>query len=115
MWGSFLGLFPASGINPVRELRNHLTSIGGSFLVLIALNGLIGQVSRTEVLTICIALPLTLFTAPLTRFKFRRMFAHFRWWGESVIIVGSGRQARLVFEFLGATCDLVSICRKKTG
>jgi FlaA1/EpsC-like NDP-sugar epimerase len=68
--------------------------------VLIALNGLIGQVSRTEVLTICIALPLTLFTAPLTRFKFRRMFAHFRWWGESVIIVGSGRQARLVFEFL---------------
>jgi hypothetical protein len=23
MWGSFLGLFPASGINPVRELRNH--------------------------------------------------------------------------------------------
>ena len=146
MWGSFLGLFPASGINPVRELRNHLTSIGGSFLVLIALNGLIGEVSRIEVLTICIALPLTLFIAPLTRFTFRRMFAHFRWWGESVIIVGSGRQTRLVFEFLerqpqrglkplgivdsdpnaywlsdqsepleflGTTCDLVSICRQK--
>ncbi len=146
MLGSFLGLFPASGINPVRELRNQLHSIGGSFLVLIALNGLVGQVSRIEVLTICIALPLTLFVAPLTRFTIRRAFAPFRWWGESVIIVGGGRQARLVFEFLeqqpqrglkplgvvdsdpnaywlsdqsepleflGATRDLVSICRQK--
>ncbi len=146
MLGNFLGLFPASGINPVRELRNQVTSIGGSFLVLIALNGLVGEVSRIEVLTICIALPLTLFLAPLTRFTSRRMFASFRWWGESVIIVGSGRQARLVFdflerqpqrglkplgivdsdpnaywlseqsepfEFLGATSDLVAICRQK--
>ena len=100
MWGSFLGLFPASGINPVRELRNQLTSVGGSFLVLIALNGLVGEVAKIEVLTISIALPLTLFFAPLARFTSRRMFARFRWWGESVIIVGSGRQARLVYEFL---------------
>ena len=100
MWGSFLGLFPASGINPVRELRNQLTSVGGSFLVLIALNGLVGEVSTNEVLTISLALPLTLFLAPLARFTFRRMFARFRWWGESVIIVGSGRQAGLVFDFL---------------
>ena len=98
--GSFLGLFPASGINPVRELRNQLASLGGSFLVLIALNGLIGIVSRIEVLTICIALPLTIFIAPLTRFTIRRMFARFTWWGESVIIVGSGRQSRLVYDFL---------------
>ncbi len=100
MWGSFLGLFPASGINPVRELRNQLTSVGGSFLVLIALNGLVGEVSNNEVLTICLAFPLTLFFAPLARFTSRRMFARFRWWGERVIIVGSGRQARLVYDFL---------------
>jgi len=100
MWGSFLGLFPASGINPVRELRNQLTSIGGSFLVLIALNGLVGEVSRIEALTICMALPLALFFAPLVRFTVRRLFAPFWWWGENVIVVGGGRQARLVYEFL---------------
>ena len=53
--GSVLGLFPASGINPVREMRNQITSISGSFLVLIALNGLIGVVTRNEVVTMLLA------------------------------------------------------------
>lgn len=100
MLGTFLGLFPASGMNPVRELRNQLTSISGSFLVLIALNGLVGEVSRNEILTIAMALPLSLFVAPLVRFSARKLFAPFRWWGERVIVVGSGQQGRLVYEFL---------------
>ena len=98
--GSFLGLFPASGTNPVRELRDQLTSIGGSFLMLIALNGLVGEVTRNEVIAISIAFPLTFFGAPVSRFSMRRICAPFRWWGERVIVIGSSQHGRMVCEFL---------------
>ncbi len=100
MLGSFLGLFPASGINPVCELRNQLTSISGSFLVLVALNGLVGEVTTNEVVTIFVAFPLVLVAGPSSRFSARRACARCRWWGERVIIVGNGRQGKLVYEFL---------------
>lgn len=98
--GSFLNLFPASGINPVRELRNQLTSIGGSFLVLIALNGLIGEISPHEGPTFGVALLLSVLIAPSARFSARKVFGPLRWWGERVIVVGNGRQGQLVLEFL---------------
>jgi Undecaprenyl-phosphate galactose phosphotransferase WbaP len=98
--GSFLGLFPASGMNPVCELRKQLTSIGGSFLLLIALNGIIGEVSDKEILTMAIAFPMALLVAPVARFSTRTIFCQFQWWGEKVIIVGSGLQGRHVYEFL---------------
>jgi Undecaprenyl-phosphate galactose phosphotransferase WbaP len=100
MLGSFLGLFPASGINPVCELRNQITSISGSFLVLVALNGLVGEVTTNEEITIGLAFPLILIAGPCLRFAARRAFARARWWGEKVIIVGNGRQGKLVYEFL---------------
>ena len=100
MLGSVLGLFPASGINPVRELRNQITAISGSFLVLIALNGLLGVVTTNEVLTIVMAFPLVLIVGPSSRFTARRACARSRWWGERVIILGSGRQGKLVHQFL---------------
>ncbi len=98
--GGALGLFPASGINPVCELRNQLTSIGGSFLTVIALNGLVGEFTFNEVVTVIVAFPLSLVLAPAARFLTRKLCARRRWWGEKVIIVGSGQQGRLVYEFL---------------
>ncbi len=100
MVGRFLGLFPASGINPVCELRNQLTSIGASFVLLVTLNGLVGQVTRNELLAIGIAFPLTILVAPASRFCTRRICAPFSWWGEKVVVVGSGAQGRHVYEFL---------------
>ncbi len=100
MLGSFLGLFPASGMNPVCELRGQISSISGAFLVLIALNGLLGVVTTNEVLTIFLAFPLTLIAGPCSRFAARRACARSRWWGERVIILGNGRQGKLVYEFL---------------
>ena len=98
--GSFNELFPASGMNPVRELRNQLTSIAAAFLVLVALNGLAGKVTRDEVLTIVMAFPMTFLAAPVSRFCTRKICAPFRWWGEKVIIVGSTQQGMLVYKFL---------------
>ena len=100
MLGSFLGLFPASGINPVCELRDQISSISGSFLVLVALNGLVGVVTTNEVVTIFVAFPFILIAGPCLRFAARRACAKSRWWGEKVIIVGNGRQGKLVYEFL---------------
>ena len=98
--GSFLGLFPASGFNPVRELRCQISSISAAFLLLVALNGLIGQVARNEVLTILIAFPMTVAIAPPARFCTRKIVSQFRWWGEKVIIVGSSPQGRSIYQFL---------------
>jgi Undecaprenyl-phosphate galactose phosphotransferase WbaP len=98
--GTFLGLFPASGINPVRELRSQLSSIGGSFLLLVTLNGLVGEVTKIELLVIAIAYPLTVLAGPIARFGVRRICGSFTWWGENVIIVGGGEQGRHVHQFL---------------
>ena len=98
--GSFLGLFPASGMNPVRELRSQVSSICVSFLLLIALNGLVGQVARNEVLTIMMAFPMTVAIAPPARFCARRFASQFNWWGENVIIIGMSQQGRSVYQFL---------------
>lgn len=98
--GTFLGLFPASGMNPVRELRSQISSISISFVLLVALNGLVGEVTRNEILTILFAFPLCVAIAPPSRFCTRKIAAQFAWWGEKVIIVGQGRQAVSVYQFL---------------
>ena len=98
--GTFLGLFPASGMNPVRELRSQVTSICVSFVLLVALNGLIGKVTRNEVLTIVMAFPMTVVVAPPARFCTRKIASQFNWWGEKVIIIGMSQQGQSVYQFL---------------
>ena len=98
--GTFLGLFPASGMNPVRELRSQISSICVSFVLLIALNGLVGQVTRNEIMTIIFAFPITIAIAPPARFSTRKIVSGCRWWGEKVIIVGMNEQARSIYRFM---------------
>jgi len=103
--GSMLELFPASGMNPVRELRNQLTSLSAAFVLLIALNGLLGQVTGDEFMIIAVAFPASFLAAPLFRHGARRICAPLSWWGERVIIVGNTAQALLVYKFLeGQRC-----------
>lgn len=98
--GSFLGLFPASGANPVSELRQQLTSMGISLVLLVAVNGLVGIVSRQEVLTILLTLFPIAFIAPVARFSMRRICANFQWWGEPTIVLGASAQGRAIYRFL---------------
>ncbi|MEJ7591892.1 MAG: undecaprenyl-phosphate galactose phosphotransferase WbaP [Planctomycetaceae bacterium] len=98
--GTFLGLFPASGMNPVRELRSQVSSICISFVLLVALNGLIGIVTRNEVLTIVMAFPMAVAIAPPARFCTRKFASQFNWWGENVIIIGMNQQGQSVYQFL---------------
>ncbi len=98
--GTFLGLFPASGMNPVRELRSQVTSICVAFLLLIGLNGLVGQVTTNEILTIIMAFPMTVAVAPPARFCTRKIASNFRWWGEKVVIIGVSEQGQSIYQFL---------------
>lgn len=98
--GSPKRLFTATGINPVCELRNLIHAITGSFVIVIALNGLVGEVTRDEIITIGLAFPMTALFAPLARHCMRRFCARQNWWGEKVIIAGSGPQSAAVYEFL---------------
>lgn len=98
--GTFLGLFPASGMNPVRELRSQVSSICVSYVLLVALNGLVGQVTGNEILTMMMAIPMTVAVAPPARFCTRKIASSFSWWGETVIIIGVNQQGRSIYQFL---------------
>ena len=94
------GLYPASGMNPVCELRNQVLSIFGAGILVIVLNALVGEFTRNELVALCIAVPGTSVTGPLLRFGVRRVVSRFSWWGEKVVVVGESRQASRIYRFL---------------
>ncbi|MCA9048265.1 MAG: undecaprenyl-phosphate galactose phosphotransferase WbaP [Planctomycetaceae bacterium] len=96
----FLKLYPASGANPVRELRDQCRCVIAAFLIMFALNGLAGEVTSNEVVASIIAFPLAILLLPVSRFAARRLCAPCRWWGEHVVVIGSGPHAQAVFRFL---------------
>jgi Undecaprenyl-phosphate galactose phosphotransferase WbaP len=98
--GSPKRLFSASGINPVCELRNLIHAITGSFVIVVVLNGLLGEVTRNEIITIALAYPAAVLFAPVVRYLVRRICSGQEWWGEKAIIVGSGPQAAAVYRYL---------------
>lgn len=101
--GQFRGLFPASGMNPVCELRGQISSIAGAFLILFAFNGIVDQpdkTTETATVTMVLAFLMAVLVAPVSRFCTRRMFAPLAWWGEKVIVVGSGQYGQSVYQFL---------------
>lgn len=98
--GSPKRLFSASGINPVCELRNLIHAISGSFVIVVVLNGLLGELTRNEIITVAIAYPMAVLFAPIVRHCVRRACSGREWWGEKAIIVGSGPQAAAVFRYL---------------
>ena len=100
MIGRFIGLFPGSNMNPVCELRNQVCSIGAAFVFLIAINGLVGEVTLNEVLSILIAFPICLLIAPPARFCMRKIMAPVQWWGEKVIVLGNFQQVVSIYKFL---------------
>jgi Undecaprenyl-phosphate galactose phosphotransferase WbaP len=97
---AYTGLLPAAGMNPVCELRHQIQSIAGAFLLLLLLNGVLGAVTLNEVITMSLAFPMAVVLGPLARFGMRRLCSQASWWGEKVMIVGSYRHGRSIFDFL---------------
>ncbi|MEZ6062253.1 MAG: undecaprenyl-phosphate galactose phosphotransferase WbaP [Planctomycetaceae bacterium] len=100
--GLLNGLYPATGVNPVAELRRQLTSMGMACMILLVLNAVFGVLSAVEVLILLVATLLLAVLAPMFRFQTRHLFAKQKWWGESAIIVGTGAHERAVLRHLEA-------------
>lgn len=101
--GLVFGIYPATSVNPVYELRQLITVMMMSCVVLFMENGLLGEVSRMELLTVIGMFPLALVQLPAMRFMTRRICPRWSWWGEEAIVVGAGPQGRAVFEFLASS------------
>ncbi len=102
--GVIFGLYPASGVNPVIELRMQVTVIALTYMSVILLNALVGVVSNFEVTTIVIAMAVSVLLVPICRYASRYYCSKvFSRWGQPVIIVGAGAQGRMIHRFLAAS------------
>jgi Undecaprenyl-phosphate galactose phosphotransferase WbaP len=93
------GLYPGSGLSPIFELRQVTVATTlifmGFFAVSLPLSGII------PLSMVVIAWIILIITAPIMRFIFRRIFAHFSWWGQPVLIFG-GQKAGTSFKYLSS-------------
>ena len=101
--GIVFGLYPATAVNPVYELRQQITVLLLSCIVLFTENGLLGEISRMELLTVVLMMPVGMLLIPAIRFTTRRICPRLSWWGETAVIVGAGSQGRAVYRFLAAS------------
>ena len=97
--GIRLGLFPASGVSPVYELRQQVTAASMAYLLLLTANGILGKTTYNELLTVCLALPISAVVMPATRYLARCVCANGSWWGQPVVIVGAGPTGRAIWTF----------------
>src|SRR6266700_2302512 len=92
------GLYSASGLGAVEELRRIVLGAALVSLVLTAaafLSKAGGGYSRGVFLSSGLLVALL---APLHRAALRRLFARKPWWGVPVLILGAGRTARALIE-----------------
>ena len=100
--GSFAAwnLYPLVAISPVEEMRR--TSLGIT-LVCAGLGG-VASLSQTWEWYVWVLLGVmwffALFFVPLGRALSRHLFAHKRWWGYPVVILGAGRAGRTLLRIL---------------
>ncbi len=97
--GSLLGLFPATAISPVFELKQLVTACFISFAIMISLNQLLAELSKFELIVGILSGCLTACIVPIARASTRRHCCRYRWWGERVIIFGSGLQGQAIYRF----------------
>lgn len=97
--GSVLGIFPATAVSPVLELRQLVRSISLSFGLMFLLNQIIAVLSLGEIVMGSLSLMIAVFLLPLSRALGRFQLGRCEWFGERALIIGSGPQARAIFEF----------------
>ncbi|MDJ0705192.1 MAG: undecaprenyl-phosphate galactose phosphotransferase WbaP [Leptolyngbyaceae cyanobacterium MO_188.B28] len=94
------GLYPGVVISPVDELRR--TSLANTLIYLV-LSTTIFLFKEGELYSrgiFLMAWGLTLIFVPLGRVIIRHLFAHRRWWGYPVVVLGAGRTGEMVIRAL---------------
>ncbi len=96
--GTLLGLFPATAVSPVFELKQLVTACVISFLVLL-IHQVLVDIDIRAIVAIAASGMLASVAVPLTRAAARRYFSRFDWWGERAIVIGTGIQALAIYRF----------------
>src|SRR6056297_180031 len=97
--GLLMGLYPATGISPVYELRQLVLSGFSAFALMLLTNALVARLSPVEA-AVGVAGGLgAVFLLPVVRASVRHMVAHRSWWGERAVIIGAGVQGQAIYKF----------------
>lgn len=97
---AFAGVYPGVGMHPVVELRR--ISLGTTALMAALFASLVAQshpVLEAVAFTVT-AWCLLLVGLPLCRSLLRNQLARTNWWGEPIMVLGSGKSAQRVFDSL---------------
>jgi len=97
--GYLLGLFPATAISPIFELRQLVMASTLSFALTMIFALLAFPLSLSVALIgICGGFA-GIVMLPLTRALSRHYLSRYSWWGERVVVIGSGVQGQAIYKF----------------
>lgn len=85
-----MGLHRGSGMNPVLELRQQVSSITAAHILVVTLSGVFGSVAPFEVAAVGASWAVCCFLQPIGRAAMRKGLGRQSWWGEPVVLVGDG-------------------------
>ncbi|TWU67669.1 undecaprenyl-phosphate galactose phosphotransferase WbaP [Crateriforma conspicua] len=95
-----LGLLNVPGQNPVTELRMGIQSAGLAGLIVTYGYVFTSQPVAARVLACAAWVAVTVGLFPLARILGRGMLSRFSWWGVPALIIGDGRRAMLLHQYL---------------
>lgn len=95
-----VGLYPGVGLNPIVELRLLTWSTALTFGVCLAATPLAASLPAGTGWALLLACFLCLILLPLTRNAVRSLCSNYEWWGQRVLIFGSGPAALTAYQDL---------------
>ena len=97
--GSYFGLFPATAMSPVLELRQLVRGTALAFALVLLSNQLFASLSASETYLGVMAATIACVLVPLARAMGRYQLGRCSWWGERGVVIGSGPQGQAIFNF----------------
>ena len=98
----FTGLYPGIGIHPIVEMRKTSLATTLVFVILFAVRWIVKPDDPAIPLWLWISFGMSLFFAPAFRAVIREYCAKFQWWGEPILVFGSGEEGTQIYQALKA-------------
>ena len=97
--GMCLGLYPATGLSPVVELRQAVLCSLITAFVAVQIKLVVGVAGWTNLGVALLGGLMAAVLVPLVRGSVRSHVSKWSWWGEPVIVVGGGVQGQAIFRY----------------
>lgn len=98
--GTFGGIFPGTGVNPVKLLRSQSFSLLIASALLLWTKYFAAMLSLSALAVVGLTTAGAMVVLPVLNSIVRRKLARYSWWGERTIIIGADSQAKAIFEYL---------------